>query len=161
MKRRGLRRYFRDLKSQKLPEFLDFSGSEQSWFDLYHLHIDNTGIGNRSWKARKQHLDALFNLAGKIEAALQQYPKDYQYWIEIDEKDSVEDAIYIHTQNLNGSTFPIRVNFDNEVEISNPALLEYLREKNYQIEKKVLVNADGKAGITFFLYKNGVGTKIK
>src|SRR5690606_11019104 len=87
MKRRGLRRYFQNLKNQKLLEFLDFSGSEQSWFDFYHLHIDNVGLGNKSWRARKQHLDALFDLAGKVEAKLQHYPKDYQYWIGIDEKD--------------------------------------------------------------------------
>jgi len=161
MKRRGLRRYFRNLKNQKLPKFLDFSGSEQSWFDFYHLHIDDTGLGNRSWKARKQHLDVLFDLAGKVEAALQQYPKDYQYWIEIDEKDSVEDAIYIHSKNPNGSIFPIRLNFDNEVEVRKTTLLEYLRERDYQVEKKELVNANGKAGTTYFLYKDGVGIKIK
>lgn len=161
MKQRGLRRYFRNLKSQKLPKFLDFSGSAQSWFDFYHLHIDNTGLGNKSWKVRKQHLDALLDLAGKIEAELQHYPKDYQYWIEIDEKDSVEDAINIHTQNPNGSTFPIRLNFDNEAEVSNPAIFEYLREKDYQIEKKKLIDADGRTGITYFLYKSGVGIQIK
>ncbi|WP_266204153.1 hypothetical protein [Pontibacter kalidii] len=161
MKRRGLRRYFRNLKNQTLPEFIDFSGSEQSWFDFFHLHIDNIGLGNRSWKARKQHLDALFDLAGMVETKLQHYPKDYQYWIEIDEKDSVEDAIYIHTQNPNGSTFPFRLNFDNEAEVRNPVLLEYLKIKEYQIEKKKLIDADGKIGITYFLYKGGIGTQIK
>lgn len=161
MKRRGLRRYFINLKNQELPEFLDFSGSEQSWFDFYHLHIDNIGLGNKSWKARKQHLEALFNLAAKVEAKLQHYSKDYQYWIEIDEKDSVEDAIYIHTQNPNGSTFPIRLNFDNEAEVSNPAILNYLKEKDYQVEKKLLIDADGKTGLTYFLYKDGIGTQLK
>lgn len=161
MKRRGLRRYFRNLKNQKLPEFLDFSDSEQPWFDFYHLHIDDTGLGNRSWKARKQHLNALSDLAGKVEAALQQYPKDYQYWIEIDQNDSVEDAVYIHSHNPNGSTFPIRLDFDNEVEARDLALPEFLKGKDCQIERKVMVNADGRAGITYFLYKGGVGTNLK
>jgi hypothetical protein len=161
MKRRGLRRYFRKLKNQKLPEFLDFSGSEHSWFDYYHLHIDNIGLGNRSWKARKHHLDALFDLAVKVEAKLQHYPKDYQYWIEIDEKDSVEDAIYIHTQNPNGSPFPIKLNFDNEGKVNNPAIFEYLKLKDYQIKKMKLIDAVGKISITYFLYKGEIGTPIK
>lgn len=160
MKTRGLRRDFRNLKNQRLPGFLDFSGSEQSWFNFYHLHIDNTGLGNRSWKARKQHLEALFDLAEKVEVALQQYPKEYQYWIEIDEKDSVEDAIYIHTQNPNGSTYPNRLMFDNEIEAGNPVLLKYLKEKDYQMEKMRMNDADGKTGITYFLYKEGIGTKL-
>lgn len=160
MKRRGLRKYFRNLRNQKLPEILDFSGSEQSWFDFYHLHIDNNGLGNRSWKARKQHLDALFDVAREVEAKLQHYPKDYQYWIEVDEMDSVEDAIYIHTKNPNGSTFPVRLSFDNEAEISNPVLLEYLKGKDYQIEKK-LIDTYGKTGVTYFLYKGRMGTQIK
>ena len=161
MKRRGLRRYYRNLRSQKLPDFLDLSGSSQSWFDLYHLHIDNTGLGNISWKARKQHLEALFDLASKVEAALKQYPEEFQYWIEIDEKDSVEDAIYIHSQNPNGSTYPIHLNFEKDIEVGNPILLKYLMEKGYQVEKKLMIDSDGKTGLTYFLYKDSIGARIK
>ena len=57
-KKRGLRRYFRNLGSCFFVESLDFSGGNQSWFDLYHIHVDGTGLGSKSWRSRKQHLDA-------------------------------------------------------------------------------------------------------
>ncbi len=68
-KRRGLKRYYRNLSNLNL-DWMDFSGSEDSWFDLYHIHVDNTGLGNKSWKSRKQHLDALFLMADVLEEKL-------------------------------------------------------------------------------------------
>ncbi len=161
MKRRGLRKYFKNLKNQKLPEFLDFSGSEHSWFDLYHLHIDNSGLGNRSWKSRKQHLEALFDLAAKVEEKLQDYPKKYQYWIQIDERDSMDDAIYIHTQNPNRSNFPVRFHFDNKVEPRNPLLQKYLEEKEYKTERMKLNAADGQTSLAYILVKDIKQVRIK
>ncbi len=161
MKKRGLRRYYRDLKQQKLPRALDFSGSENSWFDLYHIHIDDSGLGNRSWKARKQHLDAMFELAERVKEKLLVYPKACQFWIEVDESDSREDAVYIHTPNPNEDNFPIKLEFDGEMEVKNIQLLHYLEEKGYLIGKKKLADAEGREGITYFLYKEELGVGIK
>ncbi|MCX2740688.1 hypothetical protein [Pontibacter anaerobius] len=161
MKNRGLRRYFENLKQQKLPEALDFSGADQSWFDLYHLHIDDLGLGNISWKSRKQHLDALFELAELVKEKLSVYPKDYQFWIEIDENDSREDAIYIHTPNPNENNFPVNLEFDEELEVKNILLLNYLNGKGYSMQKKKLTNSEGKFCTTYFLYQEGLGARIK
>ncbi len=144
-----------------MPEDLDFSGSEQSWFDLYHLHIDDLGVGNSSWKARKQHLDALFELAKCVREKLIAYPKNYQFWIEVDESDSREDAIYIHTPNPNEDNFPIRLGFDEGLEVKNNQLLRHLEEKDYLMEKKIMTDADGRVGITYFLYKKELGMGIE
>ncbi|MBC5993964.1 hypothetical protein [Pontibacter cellulosilyticus] len=160
MKKRGLRKYFRNLKHQKLPEILDFSGAGQSWFDLYHLHVDDLGLGNRSWKARKQHLDTLFELAECVKGKLLDYHKNYQFWIEVDENDSREDAIYIHTPNPNEDNFPITLEFDEGIEVKNLLLLNYLQEKDYLMGMKKLINAEGRACTTYFLYQEGLGTRI-
>lgn len=161
MKVRGLRRYFKNLNKKKLPEHLNFSGSADSWFDLYHLHVDNKGLGNRSWKARKQHLETLFELADEIQIKLNQFPKEFQFWIQVDEENSYGDAIYIHTENPNNSNFPIKLDFDSKAEIKKSQLLDFLKEKDYEIQKMTLSDYDGKESTTFFLFKSEFGLKIK
>ncbi|AHM59273.1 hypothetical protein D770_05030 [Flammeovirgaceae bacterium 311] len=160
MRKRGLRRYYRNLNKTDALERIDFSGSPDSWFDLYHLHIDNFGLGNKSWKARKQHLDALFRLADKIEEKLACYPKHFQYWIQIDEMDSSEDAIYVHSENPNSNNFPIKLDIDGQTECKSLTLLDYLKQKNYYMVKIRLSDAKGNESITFFLYKAGLGLEI-
>lgn len=157
---RGLKRYYRNLGDYSFLENLDFSGGQNSWFDLYHFHIDNTGLGNKSWKSRKQHLDALFSIAEKFEDKLKNYSKDFQYWIIISENDSCEDSIYIHTENPNGSDFTTSFGFDN-IKSSNTTLTDYLARKNYHIQTKLLLNYDLKEDVNFVLTKNDLGLKIE
>lgn len=159
-RRRGLKRYYQNLGKKDFIEKLDFSESENSWFDLYHIHIDNTGLGNKSWKSRKQHLDALFLVSEKIEGKLKNYSKEFQYWIEIDENDSFEDSIYIHTKNPNKSEFPEKLDFDSLLKSSYQELEKYLNEKDFIINKKKLFDENGKPGITYFLQKEDLGIKL-
>lgn len=159
-KKRGLRKYYKKLSDSSFIEKLDFSGGDNSWFDLYHIHIDNSGLGNKSWKSRKQHLDALFRIAQKIEDRLSNYSKDFQYWIEISENDSYEDSIYIHTANPNGTEFPISIGFDNK-KFQNTKLTEYLSEKDYRIETKILLDFNNKKTVNFVLIKNNLGLTIE
>ena len=63
---RGQRRYYRSLASNFVHENLDFD----SWFDLWHTHIDWKGYGNLSWKHRKSHLESLFLLLKTLETKL-------------------------------------------------------------------------------------------
>jgi len=159
-KRRGLKKYYRNLSKVDYIDKLDFSNSEKSWFDYYHIHIDNTGLGNKSWKSRKQHLSALFEVAKKIESKLESYQKEYQFWIEISENDSYEDSIYIHTKNSNESKFPAEIKFDSKAEIKNQKLAEYLSNKEYQIRKKILIDYDEQVITKYFLQKQLLGIKL-
>ena len=159
-RRRGLKRYYQNLVKKDFIEKLDFSNSENSWFDFYHEHIDYTGLGNKSWKSRKQHLDALFEISEGIESKLNTYSKKYQYWIEIDENDSTGDSIYIHTKNPNGSKFPEKLEFDNTLKSEFKELENYLREKNFIINKMKLFDENGKPGITYFLQKEDFGIEL-
>nr|WP_321486309.1 hypothetical protein [uncultured Draconibacterium sp.] len=161
MKKRGLRKYYKKLEDSSFIENLDFSGGENSWFDYYHFHIDNEGLGDKSWKSRKQHLDALFRIASKIEEKLKTFPNDYQFWIEISETESTEDCIYIHTSNPNRTEFPISIEFDKIEEPTNKQLAEYLSTTDYDIRTKVLINYNDKEELNYFLTKNNLGLKIE
>jgi hypothetical protein len=158
-KKRGLRRYYRNLDKSFIPENLSFKGGN-AWFDFYHFHIDNTGLGNRSWKSRVQHLDALFLIAEKIKTKLDDFEKPFQYWIEIYENDSWDDAVYIHTENPNQSTFPASLTFDSDIKITNTNLKDYIQSKNYVIKTKNLLE-DGKPIIGYFLQKKDFGLTLE
>ncbi len=159
-KKRGLKRHYRNLSNTDFVDNLDFSDSKDSWFDYYHIHIDNTGLGNRSLKSRLQHLDALFLVAKKIENNLESYSKEYQYWIEIHEDDSFDDSIYIHTKNRNGSEFPAKLEFDEQAKITKPELWKYISSKDYIIRKKILLDENENIITTYFLQKDKLGIKF-
>lgn len=157
-KKRGLRKYYRNLEKSFNPEVLSFKG-KNAWFDFFHFHIDNTGLGNRSWKSREQHLNALFLIAEKIETKLDGFEKPFQYWIEIYE-DSYDDAVYIHTENPNQSTFPTLLTFDSDLKITNTKLEDYIQRKNYVIKTKKLLD-DGKPIVGYFLQKKDLGLTLE
>lgn len=159
-KKRGLKRYYRSLSKIDFIDNLDFSNSEKSWFDYFHIHIDNTGLGNKSWKSRMQHLTALFEVAKKVESKLELYQNEYQYWVEISENDSYEDSIFIHTKNPNESEFPAKIEFDSKAEIKNQELVEYLSSKEYQIKEKILLDENDKTVTRYFLQKKSLGIKL-
>ena len=80
---------------------LDFSGEENSWFDFWHTHIDWNGDGNKNWILREKFLEKLLTEFENVKSELKKFPNEYQTWILIDENDSGEDGIYIHTKNPN------------------------------------------------------------
>src|SRR5258708_27262684 len=102
---------------QKLE--LDFSGGPKSWFDLWHTHVDWGGEGNKDWKKREKFLTELLGLYEQYKVSLSKYPRDYQLWVKIDDKDSGQDAVYIHTKNPNTDNFPIKVLGDKIIKTKN------------------------------------------
>lgn len=159
-KKRGLKRYYKKLSKSRPIDYLDLSGGDNSWFDFYHIHIDNIGLGNKSWKSRKQHLDSLFQVAKELEEKLSSYPKDFQYWIEISENDSREDSIYIHTENPYGTKFPISIEFDEKYKSKNKNLINYLDQQDYNLKAKILFDHNNRQDLFFFLTKNKLGLKL-
>ena len=67
---------------------LTFSGGPESWFDLWHTHVDWDGKGNRDWATRKKYLKLLRGTFDKLKLELKRYPHDFQLRIVIDENDS-------------------------------------------------------------------------
>lgn len=131
---------------------LDFSGGQNSWFDLWHTHVDWEGQGNRNWKLRQVYLNQLIELFTELKRELKQYPKDYQLWIIIDEQDSAEDAVYIHSKNPNEDNFPLVVE-DITPNIKNKKLKTFINSLDLTVvqvdtmEEKLFYLFDKKVGI--------------
>ncbi|QHT69561.1 hypothetical protein GXP67_24395 [Rhodocytophaga rosea] len=133
---------------------LDFSGGDNSWFDLWHTHVDWDGNGNRNWEARLPYLNDLVVKYNKLKIELKHSPKDYQLWILIDEQDSAEDALYIHTRNPNANNFPAVV--DNILaEIKNKNLKDFIDSLNMTV-----IQVDTLEGKLFYLYDEKVGVPL-
>ena len=84
-KLRGKKRYYRNLYLR--AALYNLRLTEDSWFDMWHTHLDWFGIGDQGLKPRKQHISALFELHTNLHHQLQAFSKPYQIWMTIHEKD--------------------------------------------------------------------------
>ncbi len=99
---RGRRRYYRALARDAERFTVELAGT----FDYMHWHVDWTGLGNLSWRERREHLTALFTSLRRLLAQCAEWPEPHQVWLLIDPADSTQDAVYLHTPNPNADNFP-------------------------------------------------------
>lgn len=124
---------------------LDFSGGESSWFDLWHTHTDLDSAGNKSPELRKVYLDKLLTTFLELKLKLHQYPNKFQLWIIINEKNSSEDGICIHTKNPNEDNFPLKVILYRDYEPENTAIGDFIKQTGLKL---ITVRYEG----TIYLY---------
>lgn len=158
-KHRGLKRYYRNLQTKNDDlSGLNFTDPDKAWFDLWHIHFDNWGFGNQSFKRRKPHLDKLFRHFDLLAEKAKSLKTDYQIWIMLLDFDSNYDALYLHTPNPNRSEFPYKIpelslksNFKNkEVENYINGLSEYR-----------VYYAEGREGDSYcVLFKENIGIPL-
>ena len=129
---------------------LDFSGGPKSWFDLWHTHVDWGGKGNKDWKTRKKYLNQLLETFDQLKLKLRTYPHDFQLWIMIDENESGDDCVYIHTKNPNTDNFPIKLTADNKNAIKNKDLKEFVDSLDFERVRVKTIDGD----IYYLFYKN-------
>lgn len=134
---------------------LDFSGGNNSWFDLWHTHVDWKGEGNKNWTKRKKFLGELIQLYNQYKSELKDYPHDYQLWITIDDADSGQDAVYIHTKNPNADNFPIKVPSDKIINTKNKDLIAYLGSTNFDWLRYVSGEGD-----IYYLFDTTIGISL-
>ncbi len=134
---------------------LDLSGGKDSWFDLWHTHLDWGGEGNKNWKLREGYLKALLNLYRLICERLKTYPFPYQIWISIYEDDSSQDAVYIHTKNPNSDNFPLTFSAAKNPIYRNENLKEFIKQAGLNI-----IAEQSEDGILLSLYDENVGLPI-
>ncbi|MBB5181551.1 hypothetical protein HNQ44_003016 [Planomicrobium koreense] len=108
-KLRGKKRYFRNLQKEVATEHLRLDFGKDSWFDLWHTHLDFHGHGNSSMKIRREHIKAHIGLYRSLLERLESFEKPFQSWVEIDDHDAGSDAVYIHTPNPNEDNFPLKI----------------------------------------------------
>jgi hypothetical protein len=126
---------------------LDFSGGENSWFDLWHIHTDLEGIGNKSPELRKVYLDKLLATFMELKSKLRHYPHKFQLWISISEENSFEDGVYIHTKNPNGDNFPLKVIPYSDYQSENTTVADFIKQTGLN-----LITARYESTIYFYLY---------
>lgn len=94
-----------------------------SWFDLWHTHVDWNGRGRASAEDRHMVNAVAVRVLGYLEARLAQRGAAVQVWADLS-PDTMGTAIYAHSANPNGSTFPF--NFP-EADWQQPLLHTWLR----------------------------------
>lgn len=134
---------------------LDFSGGTNSWFDLWHTHLEWDGAGSQSWSLRSKHLEQLLEVYQQLSTKLQGYPHPYQLWIEIDENDAAGDAVYLHTPNPNADNFPIQYKLSDLPHFVFQELKQFVSGLNLSI--KGVKTQDGNV---YFLYDERIGTPL-
>jgi hypothetical protein len=77
-----------------------------SWFDLWHRHVDWEGGGRLSRQHRNFELWALFKTLHRFERETHHLRERCQVFAYLYEQDSGSDAVYVHTPNPNGTPFP-------------------------------------------------------
>ncbi len=77
-----------------------------TWFDMWHRHIDMNGDGKLSRLHRQFQLWALFRALHTIEKLTNHIRDRCQVFAYVYERDPGSDAVYVHTENPNGTEFP-------------------------------------------------------
>lgn len=131
-KQRGLKRYYRKLSTTNdfisRITWLDFN-SPDIWFDYWHVHFDNHGYGNKSFKRRKPHLDMMFRHYEIAALEMNKLNKEFQLWIFINDFTSYNDGIFFHTPNPNEQNYPHKYSeIRLECNLKNGNLINYLNE---------------------------------
>jgi hypothetical protein len=122
---------------------------EMKWCDGWHQHFDWNGFGSHGWLHRRRHISALLVALTQAKVELAQSNQAHQVFASIHITDPGSDAIYVHTENPNGTEFPL-VHIGTRIH-SIPALLasridlarfnvfasEYEGERYYVIEPKM------------------------
>lgn len=81
--------------------------AEKKWCDLWHQHFDWEGFGDLGWVHRRRHISALLVALSRARDELALSTKPYQLFASINIGDAGSDAVYVHTENPNGTEFPI------------------------------------------------------
>ena len=74
---------------------------------MSHQHFDWYGLGNDGWIHSRRHLTALLVALVQATNELVKSNQSYQLFAVVHIGDRGSDAIYVHTENPNGSDFPI------------------------------------------------------
>lgn len=125
-KLRGMRRYYRKLLT-KVPTY-KLELENDHWYDMWHMHVDWHGFGNRNARALDQHLKALFLTFENFQKQLKGWKRPHQTWVQVHEYDAGQNAVYLHTSNENTDNFPVDIKgvlWDAEVP---PHLQRFMRE---------------------------------
>ncbi len=109
----------------------ELDGSEISWYDLWHTHVDWNGEGNVSSEVRASALRALFAMFERALAQTRTWAKPANVWVLFVPGNSGDDSLYVHTANPNGNTpFPYPFEGVSWGVAAPPELQPFVREEH-------------------------------
>ena len=131
MKKRGLRRYYRNLAQCKpVLDLLRGRTSQQFGYDYEHFHFD--GYPLTRWRAIKAHLDALFRQFEIAKEHITEFPAIFQMWgcVCFQREFGCQVMLYIHTPNSDADDYPADFsNFSHKQNIKSCEITSYLQNK--------------------------------
>lgn len=151
---RDLKKHYRGVERDLRDFNIDLS--EESWYRMWHIHLDWYGITSTSDKHRKIHILYYLKIFDKIDRQTEENKRDFQTWINLDGRDGVDDALYFHTENPE-CDFPYLL--DNvEWNIEVPSILVGLLDLS-KFNIGVLKDKDENVH-SYIIQKKGFGLKI-
>ncbi|WOB26418.1 MULTISPECIES: hypothetical protein [Xanthomonas] len=102
-RRKRMERYWAraEAKARAAVDRLD----PQSWFDLWHTHVDWNGRGHSSAEHRQMVNAVAVRVLCYLETRLAHRGAAVQLWADLS-SDTMDTGIYAHSANPNGTTFP-------------------------------------------------------
>ncbi|QAA33943.1 hypothetical protein [Clostridium manihotivorum] len=94
---RDLKKHYRHIEKTVRNFIIDLS--EESWYGMWHAHLDWDGITSISDKHRKIHILNYIRIFDKIDEQTKESDRKFQTWIYLDGSNGYNDAIYFHTEN--------------------------------------------------------------
>jgi len=134
---------------------LDFTGGSNSWFDMWHTHMDWHGVGNKNWSRRKQYIQDLLEFYSELRNRLSNFHTKYQVWVFVHENDSANDAVYVHSPNPNAENFPFSINNIGGMEAKNQRLKAFLEGLGLDI---IMYKHNGE--ISYYLFDKNIGLAL-
>ena len=100
--KKRIERYWKSMEfnSEETLSKLDLDG----WFDLWHIHIDWDGKGNRPVNLLRA-TELTYETLKKVESLFAYRKNDVQCFA-LFKNDTALNSIYVHTENPNGGEYP-------------------------------------------------------
>lgn len=109
--------------------------ARKQWCDHWHTHFDWDGFGNMGWAHRRRHLNALLVALGRARRELATCGMPCQLFATVHPRSSTDDAVYVHTENPNGSPFPLDFGYATPLSVLPPLLSGKVSSNHYSVLK--------------------------
>lgn len=127
--KKRIERYW--LKMQKHADHTFSNIDPDDWFDYWHTHPDRDGKGNAKPENRVRASELTYTLLQRAEEITRHRQNEIQCWAIIT-NDTMDNSVYIHTKNPNGTPFPFT--YDSiEWDIKNPDIERLIDLSKHQI----------------------------
>jgi hypothetical protein len=101
--RKRMNRYWDKMRKRAVDSFSDLD--PDGWFDHWHCHSDWEGKGDKRPENREASIVLGYEMLQMAERFASSVSIPIQYWWFVNEK-SYDDAVYLHSPNVNGTSFP-------------------------------------------------------